>query len=384
MGQHIRKMEPVPDKVELTDHKAELEKDDQPRAEEPLALFDPRAKEEQNRQEDRKHTAVDVGQALLGRGLDKGDRVGDRLADALQHAAEVGAGADIDGKLRGEGVPGGLRMTQGKVRRNGQHGRHHHTDNRAARHFEDIEAGFFQALEVDDGIAHADKEHKDTAKQADVIVGKDRQRQRQDIQTVLSVPEQGKGPRDHQRQQGNRIQPDDVPVIAHDKGAQRVHDAESGDRDVTALKADAHEQRKEQSAQADLDAGDDIQKLAQRLGRHKDGEEVQRACQIISDQGKIVRAAAGLPCPQQRAAGAQLIVIVDKEGIVLMPQVGDEDLVLAERRYLCYGKGKKHQDKGNKKSQRQIKSRTEPFDPGRLVQRGLILRRGKGDGFFDK
>ena len=76
-----------------------------------------------------------------------------------------------------------------------------------------------------------------------------------------------------------------------------------------------------------LDAGDDIQELSESLGGDEYGEEVERARQIIGEQGDIVSTAAALPCPEQRAAvlqfvGLGLIYNLDKKTLAKM----NEDL----------------------------------------------------------
>ena len=157
------------------------------------------------------------------------------------------------------------------------------------------------------------------------------------------MSEQSKGARDDQRQQSYGIKPDDVPVIAHDEGAQGVHDTEGGDGKISALEGYPEEQREEEARKTDLDAGDDIQELSESLGGDKYGEEVERARQIIGEQGDIVSTAAALPCPEQRAAVLQLIVVVYHERVVLVPQVGDEDLLVAEGRDTGYLEREEHQ-----------------------------------------
>ena len=113
--------------------------------------------------------------------------------------------------------------------------------------------------------------------------------------------------RDHQRQKRDGIQPDDVPVIAHDEGAQGVKNTESGDRDIGALEGDLQKQRVEKSSESDFHTGDDIEKLSQALGGNENGEEVQGAGEIVGHQSDIVSAAAAFPGPEQRASVLELV-----------------------------------------------------------------------------
>ena len=73
------------------------------------------------------------------------------------------------------------------------------------------------ALVFDYAVADGNKQDERTGEQADVIVGEYRQRERYNVQLEPAVSEQGYGARDDQRQQGYGVEPDDVPVVAHDE-----------------------------------------------------------------------------------------------------------------------------------------------------------------------
>ena len=250
-------------------------------------------------------------------------------------------------------------MAERVVRRQGQRGRYHDRDRRAYDHLAQVFDGFFEPVGVDRGIADANEKHKGAGEQSDIVVREDGQREGNDIQPELTVPEQGEGSRYHQRQQSHRIEPYHVPVIAHDEGAQGVHDAERGNRQVAALEGELQKHRERESREADLDAGDDEEELSEQPSRYEYREEVKRAREIIRHQGEVVGASAGLPSPQQRAAVLELVLIIHEEGIVLMPQVGDQYLVGAEGRDPRRREGEEHQYERHEEREEKIEPHAE-------------------------
>ena len=376
MRQHVGEVEAVPHIVELTDDKAEHKEQHQSAAEDALTHLDLRAEEEQQRQKDDEYAAVDIGQTFLFSRLDERDRVGDGLADTLQNAAEIRLAADIDREILGIGVFGGVGIMQGKVSRQHQNRRHHQRQQGEARHLEELLDQILPALVFDDTVADGDQQNKDAGEQSDVVVREHGQCQRDDIESELSFPQQRKGAGNDQRQQRDGVQPDDVPVVAHDKGAQSVHDTERGDGNITALEGDLEEQRVEKSRQTDLDAGDDIQKFSELIRGNQYGEEVQRTRQIIGHQRNIVGTAAALPGPQQRAAVLELVLIVYQKRIVLVPQVGCEDLVGSKRRNTRDLEREEHQDERDEKRQKKVDPHAVAIHERVIRQSGSLFHRG--------
>lgn len=71
---------------------------------------------------------------------------------------------------------------------------------------------------------------KNAAEEREIVIAQQRECQRQRIQAEAALAQQADHAGQHQRQESQRIEPDDVPIVARHKGAQGVHHGKRHER----------------------------------------------------------------------------------------------------------------------------------------------------------
>ena len=225
------------------------------------------------------------------------------------------------------GVRGGTQAQEGRDR---DHRGHAEGDQAEEGELEQADHKAAQIVPVHNVPADEDQQHKDAGEQADVVAAKDREEEAEGVQGVAAVAQQADRAEHHQRQQGNRVEPDRVPGIAHDEAAQGVERGEDGDGGLAALEDLPQKAGKEHAGAADADQdGEVVPDHREALGQ-QDGDQIQGAGQIVGKQGQITRAHAGRPGVEQGIARKNPPAQIQIEGVVLMPLVVGEDHLRAE------------------------------------------------------
>ena len=349
--QHIGEVSAVENVVKLADDKAHGEKYQQECAVDlfPQGYFF--AAEIQHGQRKNHHAAVDIGQTLHGGGGDHGAQIGEDLAHGIQNAEEGGFLAHVDGEFGGEAVDGGRGALQPQIGRNGQQRRH--TDGQQGEKGDAEEPAPEAAalFPVADTLADKDQQHKNAGEQADVIAHEDGQCQRGRVQNVLALPQQPQRAQHHQRQNGHRIQPDGVPVVAHEKSAQGIGRGEEGHRPLLAVKEAAQHYGEKQSGAADAHQHGQGIKRQQPGLRQQCRQEIKGTGQIIGHERQVVGAHAARPGEQQGIAVLQLPVQIQIEGIILVPLVVRQNHLIAKGPDPVERPQNPYNEKGDKKRQ---------------------------------
>ena len=350
---HVREVEAVPDKVKLADDKAEEHEQDQAHTRELFSELDLLGGQAEEHEENRDRTAGDIGHGVdfLVGGDGKVHQIAGDAFESLEHADQVIAAADIRCKFLRKGAAARMGILQRKERRQHKKGGQTDAQNRKHAEFEQVGGKSAHSVPARDMVADKNQQDKNAGEKADVVVGDQRQRQHDGVEPEAVLGEQLHGAQRDQRRDADRVEPDGVPVVAHKKGAERKADAENHQRGVVAPENAFEEKRHKGAGKRDLDRDREHQKLAQPIGRDKQGQEVHRACKVVGHQRKIVGAGAYRPSPKQAFAVLELVLKIRQKGIILVPQVGHEDLLvrLSERRHIHQTERRQHQRQRNQK-----------------------------------
>ena len=84
------------------------------------------------------------------------------------------------------------------------------------------------------------------------------------------------------------IDPDDVPVVAQDVAAKRIHHSKKADGKVISAKCSTEKQRKKQAGTADFQEKYHCDCLTQNGFGNQNREQIQRTCRIIRKNGDVV------------------------------------------------------------------------------------------------
>ena len=200
-------------------------------------------------------------------------------------------------------------------------------------------------------IAEKQQQHKNAGKETDIIVGQDGKAEGHGIQTHFPFLQQCQGTEGNQGQQGEGIQPHDIPLITQRPGAQGVKAAEHGNRQIAPAEAALQEQGKKQAGKAQLHRHQQGEILQQPTFRYHDAEQIQRRGQIIGDETQIIHTQTHAPAVEQRVTAAQGAAEGNKKRIVLMVHIRIEHGILAEG--LIPADEHHHQHSHERKSERQ-------------------------------
>ena len=385
VGKLVREVEAVPDEVERAEDEAAAEEEQQRHRGDPLLQRNLAAEEEEQGKNQRAEAAGDVRIAVHRGGLHAVGRVRKDIAEALQRegerlqpvavfaqtqgehrVVEAGPGgreraalgelgrlaaeeikelvAFLAGDVLREGLAGDavglhhvqrLRLRelvfavrgglQAQIGGHGQQGRHAHGQQGEDGEAEQPQAKAPQIVPVDDVPEDEDQQHEDADEEADVVAAEEREKEAEGIERVAPVAEQADRAHDHQRQQGDRVEPDRVPVVAHDEAAQGVHRGENGDGQLAAVKGLAQEKGEEGAGETHPDQNRCVVPEHDGLRGQQDRDQIQRAGQIVGKERQIARAHAGGPGVEQGVAVQKPGAQIEIEGIVLVPLIVGED-----------------------------------------------------------
>ena len=266
--------------------------------------------------------------------VEEAEQLRNRAAVDLLHRLLVGDGRDLDDVHRvgvrefigGRG--GGLQAQEGRHRQQGGH-----ADGDQAEQADPPEAGpeACQIVPVDDVPANKEQHHPNADKQADVVAAIDSQGQADHVEHVAAIPEQAEGSEGYKRKQRHRVEPDGVPVVAHQKGAEGIGRGEKDHRKFIAAKGLFQKKRAEQPRQTQPDQNRKGVPEHHQALRQQRGGQIQRTGQIIGKQRQIARPHAGRPGVEQRIAVLQSGTQIQIKRIVLVPLVVGQDHLRAER-----------------------------------------------------
>ena len=396
-GQHIREVEAVPDIVERPEQEAAPEEKEQQNGENTLPERNAAAEQIEDCKDQRDKAAGNVRQALHRGRHDAVRSIGQHLPEAAQRhqeglgrslelaqleiqehvvraAPDVGnlalgikpdglpaeefvepgklpggqaLGGGIDGILRPDvhvqgvrlrefvfGVGGRLQAQEG---RNGQHGRHAQSHRRKEGELEQADPEAADVVPVDDVPADEDQQNEDADEEADIVAAPDGEKEAERIQRPLSLLQKGDGPGHDQGRQGDGIEPDRVPVVAHEEGAQRVGHGENRDRKLGAVQGLAQEEGEAQSGQTEAEQDGEVVPVHCEPDRQQGRDPVQRACQIVGEHGEIVDAHTRPPGMEQGVPLHEPLAQIQVEGIILVPLIVGKDHLIPEGHDLMDG-----------------------------------------------
>ena len=352
VGNHIGKVEPMPDIVQLPDDEAQHEKQQQKYTAQLVPQLHFLCNQEQEGQLNGEYAAVDVGQALFEVGFQSTAHIAGHLPHGIQQSLPGIFRGDVQPEAFGKGVDtglGGLKCRQSRYLQNGGH-----ADGKQGkrRHTHQIQPRPPPAGEPADLVAEEDQSHKNADKKAYIIVGVDREEQRYGIQEEPLFPQQRDFSQNHQGQQSEGIQPHDVPLETHGPGAQGVKGAEGHQRKILFTVELLQEQGEEHAREPQLDGHQKREIAQQPFFGDKYAQQVQRACQIIGDQAKVVHAHADGPAVEQTLPLPQAAAEGYEEGIILMVHIRIQHGCLAEGNIAADEHDHQHPHTGEGKGQR--------------------------------
>ena len=250
VGDHVGKMEAVPDIVQLADNEADIEKGQQEQATDLVPQTDPPVEEEQNTKGVGKQAAVNIRQTFLKAGFQAAVHIAGNLAHGVQEASPGVFVGDVQPESFRETVDTGLGGLQGG--HSGQLQECGHTDGQGGeqRHQQKIDKEFLKSLPATDLIAEEAQQHKNAGEQANVIIGQDRQKQAEGVQQEFALGQKAHHTQHDERQQGKGIQPHDVPQVSQRPGAQAVKTAEQAQPQILFVVDLLQKQGKEHTGQA--------------------------------------------------------------------------------------------------------------------------------------
>ena len=330
VGDHVGKMEAVPDIVQLPDDKADIEEQQQRHAAQLVPELHLAGQQVQHCQHNTAHTAVHIGQAFLEIQLHSAGHIARHLAHGIQQALPGVFVRDIQAEGSGKLVDAGLGSLQRGKGRQGQQRGHGNGQGRKERNAEKITEKSLQAGAAADLVADKQQQHKDAGKEADIVVCVDGKKQGQGVKDEFLLPQQCYGAQGHKGQQRKGIQPHEIPLKAQGPGAHAVESAEQGDGNIIFTEGFLKKQGKKGRGQAQLYGHQQRIELQQEGLRHQNAQQVQGGCQIIGDQAQIVHAHAHIPAVKQAVAGKQRPAEGLEERIVLVVHIRIQHGVSAE------------------------------------------------------
>ena len=354
VGDHIGKVEAVPDEVQLPDDEADVEKQQQPHGAAFVPAPDVLRHQVQEHQQNAENAAVHIGQAFLEGRLDAAAHVPRHLPHGVQKPLEGILLGDVQPEAGGEIVHAGLGGLQGRQRREGQNGGHSQRQHRKQGNPPKIRCQLLPSAPAADFIHKKQQENENTGKEPDIIIGVDGQKQRHRVEETLFLLQQAHRPQRHQGQQGEGVQPHHVPLIPQRPGAQPVKAPEYRNGRIVLAEQLFQKNGKEHPRESQLHRYQQGKEFQQPHLRHQNAEQIQRRRQIVGDQPQIIHPHADAPGVQQPAPAADRAAERHEEGIILVVHIGIQHGILAERLVFADKHDKQHSHAGNGKGQRRI------------------------------
>ena len=200
-------------------------------------------------------------------------------------------------------------------------------------------------FQIEHAQAHVGDHCENAGEHTDIKIGEKRKSQSDHIETVFSVTHQVN--QAHERQKCNCIHPDDVPVVAQDVAAKRIHHSKKADGKVISAKCSTEKQRKKQAGTADFQEKYHCDCFTQNGFRNQNGEQIQRTCRIIRKNGEKVCPHTGIPGIQKRTAAPEFFMQQPQKRIILVPKICYQYLSVSKGVYLLQDKShcqKQHRD----------------------------------------
>ena len=344
-------MEAVPDVVQLADDEAEHQEHQHQHRADLVPDFDFPGHQVQNRQRQRAHAAVDIGQALFEGGIQAAAHVAGHLAHSVQQA-QPGIFTDVDVEARGEFVDAGLGVLQRRQGGQFQNGTHAHRQDGEHQHHKDIADELLKAPPAADFPADAHQQDENADEKADVIIGIDGQEQGQGVEDELPLFQHPDRTQHHQGRQGEGIQPHDVPLIAQRPGAEGIEGREQGHGNVFLFKGILQENGEEQARQAQTDGQQQAVIFQHPPIRHDHRQQIQGRRQIVGDQAQVIHAQTNVPGPEEAVAAAKGLPERLEEREILVVIVRIQNRAVAEGLIAADEHDDEHAHTGNGKGQR--------------------------------
>ena len=303
VGNHIGEVEAVPDVVQLAENKAQAEKQQKPQAAQLVPEVNLGTGEKHHGKQCGNHAAVQVGQTLLEGGGDAAVHVSRHLAHGIQKPQPGVFVGDVQLEPLGELVHGRLGGLQGRQGRQFQNGGHGNGNDRKKRHPQKVGEEPLEALPAADFIAHKGQKHENAGEKAHIIVGEHRQKQSQSVKEEFAIAKQADFSQNHQRQQGEGVQPHEIPLIPQSPGTQGVEGTEDADGKIILVENLFQEDGKEHSCQAQAKGQKQGEQGQKPAFRHQNGKKIQRRGQIVGDEAQIVHAHTHIPAVKQTVPG---------------------------------------------------------------------------------
>ena len=194
---------------------------------------------------------------------------------------------------------------------------------------------------------------KDAGEHADIEVCEQRQPQCNAVQLALSVPHQIYQSQHYQRQQGDCIQPDDIPVVPQNVAAQSVHHRKDTEGKIISPECAAEKAGEKQAGKADFQQQYQCYRITQKCFRHQCRQQVQRTGSIVGKNRYEVGTQAGIPCIQQRTSMLQFFMQQPQERVILMPEIHHQNLLISKRVHVLQHKPYRQKQHGDTKRQQQ-------------------------------
>ena len=292
IGEHIGEMPAVPVIIQRAEQEAQQEEGEKADAQELFPQADLFAAQEEYGQRHGGKATVNIRQAFHLRRLRRGEQIGQHAARAVGEARQRlllqqvqralalrglagGVLCDVQRQQLRRFVPGGVGVLQAVERRQQQNGCHADAEQRAQRDAAEAAEKALPAVPAADAPDKEAQPDKDAAEKRKIVVAQQRECQRQRIQAEAALAQQADHARQHQRQEGQRIEPDDVPIVARHKGAQGVHHGKRHERRLVPAERRPQEDGEEQTGQSDLRQNEQREEFPQQRRRDQHGQKIE-------------------------------------------------------------------------------------------------------------
>ena len=354
VGNHVGKVEAVPDIVQLPDDEADIEEQQQPHGADliPKPHFLRHQVQEHEKYTD--NAAVQIWQSLLEGRLQTAAHVSRHLTHGVQQTQNRVLLGDVQPEGSREFVHAGLGAAQSRQSRDGEN--RGHADGNGGKQGDptQVTEEFLPAAPPADLVDEKQEKYEDAGKKANIIVGKNGEKQADGVKHRLFLLQKAHRAQGNQRKQGEGIQPHHVPLIAQCPGAQAIERAEYGDRKVVPVENPFQKQAEEQTCKTQLD-GNQQGKIAQQPSfRHQHAEQIQGRCQVVGDETQIVHAQTHAPGIEQSPTLPQGVAEGHEEGVILVVHIGIQHGIFAEGDILAHRHQKQHPQAGNGKADGRI------------------------------
>ena len=331
VGNHIGKVEAVPDVVQLTQNETEHKEQQQKHGANLIAQLHIPGCQVQKAQQNAAHTGVQIRQTLLEGRFYAAAHIARHLAHGFQQTLPGILTRDIHTETLGELIDAGLGCLQSGIGRQFQNRRHADCEYGKERNPAQILKEAFNTLPAADLIDKKQQKNKDAGEESDIVVGKHREEQRHSIQNKVLIPQQCNSAQCHQRQERKGIQPHNIPLVTQRPRAQTVKRAEHRNGKILFIEHFLQEDGEKQSRKSQLHRHQQREVFQKPVLRYDHTQQIQRRCQIIGNQPQVIHAKTHTPAVEQAFAAAQRFPEGNKEGIILVVHIGIQHGIIAER-----------------------------------------------------